>query len=767
MPHPQARPPPLGATTPPSAEDELGLRLVESGLSDALPPLVRSAAGVMLVTELGMVAAGERAPATLWMDLPLLIGLAWTLWRAPSAGLLDLARGFAWLAGGAALLAALWTDGPASPHLLILALLLVFAHTFLGYAAALRGAGVAALGVTLMTLLWASPWAPEPLWSWGPVGSMLMALGSLVVTGQILSHTRSVCAGAFEGLDRAARQLRHSNRALEDARALASRRADQQRVLAELGRRALDLAPLDEAAGAAFERAACGQAARVLGEVGAVLLEPDAGGADRVLAVAGLPLAEGGPWARSVGDLLETARTGSRTVAALDHGAAPAPALLPLGLHAVVARPVDAAGRVLVIVGPAERTVAADERHFVAGVGHLLGAAARRAEDARALQAKDAQLRRVAQVEAVGRLAGGVAHDFNNLLTVILGYTTLLTQSLPEHSPERQDAMEVRTAAERGAGITRQLLQLARADAGAPADVELGAALRDIVGFCRRLVGEEISVELSAPEAPVWVHLDPHGLFHALLNLAANARDAMPRGGRLAVSVEVAPETVVVRVRDSGAGMDAATQARVFEPFFTTKPEGKGTGLGLAMVDAFLRRSGGSVGLWSQVGEGTCISMCFPRGGVGDAAKVADEARPAGGAVGTILVVEDDHHVRRSIAEALAREGYQTLEAADPREALTALARHAAPVDLLVTDYVMPHMSGVELARAARHEAKVPRVLYITGYAMDRISAEVEPEEGLIVLAKPFRPSDLLDRVRGLLAAAPPAWGPAGERQAG
>ncbi|CAA9339559.1 MAG: Sensory box histidine kinase/response regulator [uncultured Gemmatimonadetes bacterium] len=388
----------------------------------------------------------------------------------------------------------------------------------------------------------------------------------------------------------------------------------------------------------------------------------------------------------------------------------------------------------------------------------------RRAEEA--LRQSQDELLQAQKMETVGRLAGGVAHDFNNLLTVIKGNTQLLLAELPPGSPMREELEEIDGVSGRAADLTRQLLAFSRRQVLQPRVLDLNAAVADADRLLRRLLGEDVEFRTTLDPALGAVRADPGQLEQVLMNLAVNARDAMPRGGKLTLETRnvwldaeytlrhpsVAPGPyVMVAVSDTGHGMDAGTQARIFDPFFTTKEPGKGTGLGLATVYGIVRQSGGHVWVYSEVGRGTSFKVYLPR---------ADEApEPESALAGaelprgteTILLVEDDDGVRRLARRVLSRAGYEVLEAPDGHEALTAAAAHPGPIHLVVTDVVMPGMSGREVAErmaAARPEAEV---LYTSGYTDDAIVHHGVLDDGMAFLQKPFDPSTLLRAVRGAL----------------
>jgi nitrogen-specific signal transduction histidine kinase len=379
----------------------------------------------------------------------------------------------------------------------------------------------------------------------------------------------------------------------------------------------------------------------------------------------------------------------------------------------------------------------------------------------------EAQLRQAQKMEAVGRLAGGIAHDFNNLLTAITGYADLALSDLREGDPMRQDMEEILRAAHRAAELTRQLLAFSRQQVLAPRVLDLNEVVQSVDKMLRRLVGED--VELLSVLAPGLGHVkaDPGQLEQVIVNLAVNARDAMPTGGKLTIETADAElaETrvrdlatvpagryVMLAITDSGTGMDEETKARIFEPFFTTKEQGKGTGLGLATVYGIVKQSGGFIWLYSEPGHGTTFKIYLPRvEGAADALAppVGTAEVPRG--TETVLIVEDEEAVRALAKTALTRKGYRVLEAANGGEALLRCESEQAPIHLLVTDVVMPGLGGADLAQRLAPLRPDMKVLFISGYA-DRAAARhgtIQP--GAAYLEKPFSLEALARKVREVL----------------
>ncbi len=392
--------------------------------------------------------------------------------------------------------------------------------------------------------------------------------------------------------------------------------------------------------------------------------------------------------------------------------------------------------------------------------------ARKRAEEA--LRKSEDQLRQAQKMEAIGNLAGGVAHDFNNLLTVILGYTAMLAEDMSASDPGRARLDAIEEAGQRAAALTRQLLAFGRKQILAPKIVDLGKSVVKIERMLRRLIGEdiELTVHSTTPLDPVFV--DPGQVDQIIMNLAVNARDAMPTGGRLTIETAnvVLDETyaaehvgvvpgphVMLAVSDTGVGMAPTTQARMFEPFFTTKEPGKGTGLGLSTVFGIVQQSGGSIWVYSELGKGTTFKIYFPRSRrlVTPTVETSgtDGAYRAGSE--TILLVEDDARVRSVARTILDRAGYVVLEANTGSEALTLAEQHPATIHLLLTDVVMPAMGGPELADRLRVRHPATKVLFMSGYTDHSIVHQGVLDSGVAFLQKPLTPDNLLRRVREVL----------------
>jgi PAS domain S-box-containing protein len=381
------------------------------------------------------------------------------------------------------------------------------------------------------------------------------------------------------------------------------------------------------------------------------------------------------------------------------------------------------------------------------------------------------QFRQAHKMEAVGRLAGGVAHDFNNVLTIIRAQTEFLLADLPADDPRRGDVLEIQGASDRAATFTRQLLAFSRRQILQPEVLELNAVITGMEMMVRRLVGEDVVLLTKLhPELPR-ISADPGQLQQALLNLAVNARDAMPRGGTLLIETAVVeldehyprqhPTAksgvhVVLAVTDTGCGMDAVTRSRIFEPFFTTKEPGKGTGLGLSTVYGIVKQSGGHIWVYSELGRGTTFKLYFPPH-YGAAKVIEPEPRgaPAPGSGATILLVEDERSVRSTVRRLLERHGYRVLEAANGQDALTLIAAHNGEINLVLSDMVMPGMGGMELASRVRSVAPKLPVLLMTGYTEEAITRAGEQPHDEQIIEKPFTMHAMLEKVRRALAAKP------------
>jgi two-component system, cell cycle sensor histidine kinase and response regulator CckA len=393
------------------------------------------------------------------------------------------------------------------------------------------------------------------------------------------------------------------------------------------------------------------------------------------------------------------------------------------------------------------------------------GAALERIRAQQELRRTEDQLRQAQKMEAVGRLAGGIAHDFNNLLTTILGTSDLLLEELPDTRQWRQDVEEIRRAGERAAGLTRQLLAFSRKQVIEAATVDLNETVAGVARMLHRLIGEDIEVITQLASDLGAVRADPGQLEQVLMNLAVNARDAMPGGGKLIIETsnvalagmdkgltEVpSGDYVMLAVSDNGVGMDAETRSHIFEPFFTTKEQGKGTGLGLATVYGIVRQSGGHIVAYSEKGAGATFKVFLPR--VEEPAAPVRPARPETPRRGseTILVAEDEVAVRNLTRRVLEASGYVVITANGASEALEIAQRHPGRIHLLLTDVIMPGMSGPQLAAKLIAQRSDSKVLFMSGYTDAALLHHGVLERGLSYLQKPFSPTALAEKVREVL----------------
>jgi len=386
----------------------------------------------------------------------------------------------------------------------------------------------------------------------------------------------------------------------------------------------------------------------------------------------------------------------------------------------------------------------------------------------KALQRSQEQLAHAQRLDAVGQLAAGIAHDFNNLLSIVLGYSSALIADLPSDSAMRADVEQILSAGQRATELTRQLLAFGRRQVLEPRPLDLNGVILQVDRMIRRIIGEHIEL-VTLPGDDLWdAMVDPGQIEQVILNLVINARDAMPAGGVLTietcnavfdqdyaeahVGANVGPH-VVLAVTDTGVGIPKETQPRIFEPFFTTKDRGKGTGLGLASVFGIVKQSGGHIWFYSEPNKGSTFKLCFP--GLLERSRrqtdrfVDGDVAPRGSE--TILLVEDDAQLRAMARAILIRQGYQVLDAVDGAEALTLSARFSGEIALLLTDVVMPRMSGRDLATTLEGTRPNMRVLFMSGYTDNAIVRGGVLETGLFFLQKPITPKTLARKVRHVL----------------
>lgn len=377
------------------------------------------------------------------------------------------------------------------------------------------------------------------------------------------------------------------------------------------------------------------------------------------------------------------------------------------------------------------------------------------------------QFRQAQKMEAIGRLAGGVAHDFNNILTVISGFCDVALEGVAQHDPVVNDIVEIKKASDRAASLTRQLLAFSRRQILSPKVLDLNSLIRDMEKMLARILGEDIDLRMALQERLSCIEADPGQIEQVLLNLAVNARDAMPGGGQLFIETKdtvidpayaqlhldaVPGEYVMLAVSDTGVGMNEDTRSHLFEPFFTTKSEGKGTGLGLATIYGIVKQSRGTISVYSEPGRGTSFKIYFPRLDSSGVANKLDTARPAAaGGSETILVAEDEETLRGLAVRVLGKCGYRVLSASDGAEAMNIVETHDGPIHMLLTDVVMPKAGGRQVAERAVRKFPEIKVLYISGYTDDSVVVNGVLEAEIAFLQKPFSPDALVRKVRHVL----------------
>jgi len=382
------------------------------------------------------------------------------------------------------------------------------------------------------------------------------------------------------------------------------------------------------------------------------------------------------------------------------------------------------------------------------------------------IRQKEEQLRHAAKMEAIGRLTGGIAHNFNNYLAAIKGYSALLLNDLAGDNPARSDVEEIFKAAEGAARLTKQLMAFGRKAIVSPQVIGLNRVLDEMTESLKLMLGEDVDLSIRQGAGLGNIEMDPGQVQQIVMNLAINARDAMPHGGRLIIETEnIECDTaeaenccgtppgryVRLSVSDTGAGMDKETLQRIFEPFFTTKPEGLGTGLGLATVHGIVEQSGGNIGVESEFGRGTTFRIYLPPVEAPEEAPELPPRQRAAGGTETLLVVEDEEHVRSFIVKALGRAGFTILDTGSPREALSMAEDHGDRIHMLISDVIMPGMSGPELAKNIQVLRPGMPVLYMSGYTEDAISFRSDLEKDTELLTKPFAPEELCGKVREML----------------
>ena len=390
------------------------------------------------------------------------------------------------------------------------------------------------------------------------------------------------------------------------------------------------------------------------------------------------------------------------------------------------------------------------------------------AEDVTARRQLEEQLRHAQKMEALGQLAGSVAHDFNNLLGVIIGYSELLSADLVSEGQVGARLETIKKAGVRAASLTSQLLAFSRRQVLQPRVLNLNSLVTETQKMLQRLMGEDIEQNVVLDPALAKTKVDPGQIVQVIMNLAVNARDAMPTGGKLTIrtanvrfedvtsldGVAMPPgQYVMVSVSDTGTGMDADTRERLFEPFFTTKPAGKGTGLGLATVYGIVKQSGGYIFADSELQKGTTFNVYLPQVDLpveGAPSSTVQASRPSPQSE-TLLVVEDERSFRDLLRDGLQSKGYQVLVASNGVDALQVAERHNGPIRLLITDVIMPQMSGPDLAKSLTKQRRDTNVLYMSGYTDDKLSNFLETDPELTLIQKPFHIDDLVRKIQEIL----------------
>lgn len=431
--------------------------------------------------------------------------------------------------------------------------------------------------------------------------------------------------------------------------------------------------------------------------------------------------------------------------------------------------PITVEGNILVTLcffgtEPHGETFTGGDREFIRLVAQWIGTEMTRHAAEEALRQSEEQLVQAQKLESVGRLAGGIAHDFNNMLTAINGYSDLILEKMEDADPLKHNVGEIRKAGERSAALTQQLLAFSRKQILKPEIVNINKAVSDVSMLLRRLIGEDVVLATELAPNVDDIEVDPGQFSQIIVNLAVNARDAMPRGGTLTISTANSPsdnggdngrgqrDYVRLSVRDTGVGMDEETRRQLFEPFFTTKDVGKGTGLGLATVYGFIKQSGGFITVDSEVEKGTTFSIFLPASRrFTDLTENGDKKRRSSVGAETILLVEDEDIVRKLGYDVLTASGYKVIEAVSGGEALEICAGDAQHIDLLLTDVVMPQMNGRELWERLSAQRPEMKVLFTSGYTDDMVVRSGIRNEETNFLQKPFAIDTLIDKVREVL----------------
>jgi two-component system cell cycle sensor histidine kinase/response regulator CckA len=414
---------------------------------------------------------------------------------------------------------------------------------------------------------------------------------------------------------------------------------------------------------------------------------------------------------------------------------------------------------------------------FVEITTHTLDFAGKRAElvmihDVTERKKLEDQLRHAQKMEAVGKLAGGVAHDFNNILTAIIGYGNLVLMKMGPGDPMRHNVGEILAAAQRAASLTQGLLTFSRRQVINPVPVNVNQVIERVGSLLERLIGEDIKLETKLAGGELVVIADSGQLDQVLMNLATNARDAMPNGGTLNIEtrrIDLDDRFIqahnygkrgayaVIAISDNGTGMDAGTVAQIFEPFFTTKEMGRGTGLGLSLVYGIVKQNNGYINVYSEPGKGTTFKLYLPMATTSVDAWKAEGAEVLKRGTETVLVAEDDETIRRLVRSVLGDFGYTVIEARDGEDAVEKIGRHRGSIQLLLLDVIMPKKSGREVYEEARKQMPGVKALFLSGYTADIVRKRGLLEAGQDFIAKPVSPSELLQKIRNVLDRSPDA----------
>jgi two-component system cell cycle sensor histidine kinase/response regulator CckA len=605
--------------------------------------------------------------------------------------------------------------------------------------------------------------SPEPMADATLWYAWLVLVCSLVVTGALLRISLAATEAALVEARSSERAAVQASREAEASRLMLETREREQAAMAELGQHAL---------GQSSTEAILHEATRVIAKTLRVswvsvlerlpggeelLLRSGVGWPDEAIGQARFPMS----LATQAGYTLLTGETVVVEEHEREERFPAAVGLQGLGVVSSLSVLIPGEDEAFGVVGvhtAVKRGYSDDDIRFLEGVANLIALAVRRARASQKLRAREEELRHAQKMEAVGRLAGGIAHDFNNLLTAISGYTSFLIRGLPADHPGLEDAEEIRRMTDQAAALTRQILAFSRRQVLRPELIDLNAVVKNAEGMLRRLIAEDVvfSTQLDFDLDPV--RADPGQVEQVLLNLAVNARDAMPEGGYFSISTEnlaatdAEPRRVCLSVSDSGVGMDRATQARAFDPFFTTKDRFKGTGLGLATVYGIVQQSGGSISLDSEEGRGTSFRIVLPAA-EGEVRELdgPPSMRPIEAGSETVLLAEDESTVRRLMRRVLDENGYTVLEAPDGAAALAMAEEHTDSIQLVLTDVIMPGLGGGELVERLKHIHPEARVLYVSGYADDAIGQHGVLTGDAAFLAKPFTANLLAEKVREVL----------------